>query len=209
MGFFKNFKESVNPTPMAIDDLRSDIQPLVRRLHESDQRKFLAWCGAWGGALGDIDADEAVRGVLPCLGNGYERSDGPDGRGILILTDERLMFMGQLGRLEIPLHQIGMSNWGISGDEGICRVPSFEVGVGPSNDPHHSFALSTMKRESWEPFIDTFETVIRDAERGRHAPAVAQPAPSSADELAKFARLRDQGVISEAEFQQKKERLLE
>jgi hypothetical protein len=45
------------------------------------------------------------------------------------------------------------------------------------------------------------------AHHGR-GPAAPAPAASTADELAKLAALRDQGVISDAEFQQQKQRLL-
>ncbi|MCA1700991.1 MAG: SHOCT domain-containing protein [Actinobacteria bacterium] len=207
VAFLKNLKESLAPTPIPIEELRGDLQPLVKRLHERDRQNFLAWCGAYGGALDNVREDEAFRGAIPSVG-GDDLSDGPEGRGILVLTDERLMFMGDLNRFEVPLHQIGMSNWGVTKDTGLVRAPTLEVGVGPSNSPLYAFGLSTLKRESWEPFVSTLETVVREAERARNAAPGQRGQESVADELAKFARLRDAGVITEAEFEQKKASLL-
>jgi hypothetical protein len=47
-----------------------------------------------------------------------------------------------------------------------------------------------------------------ERELGRHVRRVAASAPSTADELAKLAALRDRGVISLQEFARAKERLL-
>jgi hypothetical protein len=47
-----------------------------------------------------------------------------------------------------------------------------------------------------------------ERELGRHVRPVAASAPSTADELAKLANLRDRGVISLQEFARAKERLL-
>jgi len=53
------------------------------------------------------------------------------------------------------------------------------------------------------------EQAARDErELGRHVRRVAASAPSTADELAKLADLRDRGVISLQEFARAKERLL-
>jgi hypothetical protein len=204
VGFFKNLNETMNPTPISVEDLPSDLRPLVDRLHARDRRNFLAWCGAYGQPLDDVRQGETIRGAIPCTGV-REHSDGPRGRGILVLTDERLMYMGDLDRLEVPLHQIGMTNWGVAGDTGIVTAPCLEVRPGPSGRPHYSFALP--KRESWESFVFTLETVVREAERARNSTPPSRQA-SAADELAKFAQLREDGVITEAEFQQKKANLL-
>ena len=49
---------------------------------------------------------------------------------------------------------------------------------------------------------------IREATAAAHAPTAAMPTSSLADEIAKFAALRDQGVLTEDEFQTKKSSLL-
>ena len=56
---------------------------------------------------------------------------------------------------------------------------------------------------------NAIETAISERETSP-TPAPAAAAPSSlADELKKFAELRDSGVLSEAEFEQQKAKLLE
>ena len=60
-----------------------------------------------------------------------------------------------------------------------------------------------------QPEFEKLRAAQDDAIARHHSPqAVAGPAPSIADELAKFAALRDQGVITAADFETAKTRLL-
>jgi ribosomal protein L7/L12 len=196
MGFLKNLSEHFNPTPVPIESLRPDLQRCIGDLHPTDAAKFLSWCGAYGGPLAEIPASEAVLAVLPPVSLG--------GRGLLVLTSGRLLFAGEMGRIEVPMHRLSVS--GIGGDRW---GNTLQVGVAPSNDPVHEFGISTTNHDSRDRFLRVFEATVREAEN-RAAQGGSSPlAPASAaDELAKFASLRGQGIISEAEFQTKKSQLL-
>ena len=88
-------------------------------------------------------------------------------------------------------------------------IPILAVTVEPNKEPVYGFRLNGLKSDSRDQFIATFESVVRDAERRRARGAEGKTTPSSAaDELAKFAKLRDDGVISNEEFEAKKAQLL-
>ncbi|WP_062207904.1 DUF4429 domain-containing protein [Streptomyces sp. NBRC 109706] len=93
---------------------------------------------------------------------------------------------------------------------------------GKAMDPAYDENTVTFKR-GMQPAFEAIRDVMRQAVEARVAspptppllppPAVAEPAapggvPSIADELAKLAGLRDQGVITQQEFDQAKARLL-
>ena len=57
--------------------------------------------------------------------------------------------------------------------------------------------------------INAYITAFQEQERAEAAPAAAAPqAFSVADELSKLASLRQQGILTEQEFQEEKQRLL-
>ena len=57
--------------------------------------------------------------------------------------------------------------------------------------------------------INAYITASQEQERAKSAPAVAAPqAFSVADELVKLAGLKQQGILTEQEFQEQKQRLL-
>lgn len=182
----------MSPTPVGLETLRPDLQRCVNALHAADAGKFLSWCGAWGSSLNDAPDDESFLTVLPVL--------ALKGRGVLALSPRRLLFSGEFGRLEVPGHRLRMSEVGVD-----RHTTTLRVGVGPSNDPVHEFGISILKRESLDHFLRVWETFVREAEN----PHARRESPvSTADELAKFSQLRDQGVITDAEFEAKKAQLL-
>jgi len=65
------------------------------------------------------------------------------------------------------------------------------------------FAWATMNPRLAVAFVEQVTAAVDRARRPR-APAVEAAAASTADELLKFASLRDQGVITDAELQAKK-----
>lgn len=69
------------------------------------------------------------------------------------------------------------------------------------------FAWATMNPRLAAAFVEQATAAV-DAARRPSAPAVEDAAASTADELLKLASLRDQGVITDAEFQAKKSQLL-
>ena len=56
--------------------------------------------------------------------------------------------------------------------------------------------------------INAYITASQDQERAKSAPAAAPQAFSVADELVKLAGLKQQGILTEQEFQEQKQRLL-
>ncbi|HEX5158483.1 MAG TPA: SHOCT domain-containing protein [Ktedonobacterales bacterium] len=66
-------------------------------------------------------------------------------------------------------------------------------------------AGQTKQFEQAKTLIEQYQQVALTA---RHAPQVMAPPPSAADELAKLAELRDQGVLTEDEFAAKKKQVL-
>lgn len=71
----------------------------------------------------------------------------------------------------------------------------------------NSVIFTTRQKTAFEELRVAVEAAIA-AHHTPGAPAAQPPAVSTADELAKLASLREQGVISEDEFQQQKQRLL-
>ena len=70
----------------------------------------------------------------------------------------------------------------------------------------NSVIFTTKQKTAFEELRAAVEAAIA-AHHGR-GPAAPAPAASTADELGKLATLRDQGVISDDEFQRQKQRLL-
>ena len=70
----------------------------------------------------------------------------------------------------------------------------------------NSVLFTTRQKAAFEELRAAIEAAI--AEHHGRGPAAQAPAASTADELAKLATLRDQGVISDDEFQRQKQRLL-
>lgn len=200
-------------SPVDIGRLREDLRGCAEKLSPDDSKAFLALCDGWEDELAAVPADEQFHAVLPVSGRNQDEYDGPFGRGTLVLTSERLLYLGNggggitgsTGRIEIPLHQISMSGWGMTRR---WAIPILAVTVEPNKEPVYGFRLNGLKPDSREQFITTFETVVRDAERRRARGAEGATGPSTADELAKFAKLRDDGILSDEEFETKKAQLL-
>ncbi|GGV36829.1 hypothetical protein GCM10010293_40320 [Streptomyces griseoflavus] len=70
----------------------------------------------------------------------------------------------------------------------------------------NSVIFTTRQKTAFEELRKAIEAAIANHHSGN--PSAAPPPPSVADELAKLATLRDQGAITDAEFQQQKQRLL-
>ncbi|OUD03331.1 DUF4429 domain-containing protein [Streptomyces swartbergensis] len=74
------------------------------------------------------------------------------------------------------------------------------------NDENSVLFVRGKQQAAFEELRAAIETAI--ATHHGPGPSAAQPTASTADELAKLASLRDQGVISDDEFQQQKQRIL-
>ncbi|MFH9574239.1 DUF4429 domain-containing protein [Streptomyces sp. NPDC017454] len=69
----------------------------------------------------------------------------------------------------------------------------------------NSVLFTTRQKTAFEDLRKAVEAAIA----AHHTPAAAAASASVADELTKLAALRDQGAITEAEYQQQKQRLLD
>ena len=125
-----------------------------------------------------------------------------NGTGILVATDQRLVFVDKgimsLKVEDFPYDRIssveskrgmimgGVTIYAAGNKEEISQVPKDQVG----------------------PFVDWLRVKIREPKQAAPAaPTPAQPL-SVADELVKLAGLRDQGILTDAEFEAQKSRLL-
>jgi hypothetical protein len=184
-------KVEMGAVPVDIDELGDDLRDCVERIHPKDRNSFLGGFNAWGPAL-KLQDDEVCLAASPVV---------MDGRGILILTDRRLFQADTDGYLELPLHELS-----------IGRIGQNRIGtliVQPAHDDRRfEFGLSPYKRETRDQFCSTLEDVVRRHEQERVAGSGDAGGQSPADELAKFAALHDQGVITEEEFERKKQELL-
>jgi hypothetical protein len=214
MGILRDAAFNMTSTPVAKEQLREDLRSCAEKLNAADQNTFLSLCNGWEEELASVPADERFHAVLPVNGRQQDEYDGPFGRGALVLTSERLLYLGNggggifgsTGRIEIPLSQVSMSGWGMARR---WAIPILAVTVEPNKEPAYGFRLNGLKPDSREQFVGTFENVGREAERRRARGAEGVVASSAADELAKFAQLRDEGVISDEEFEAKKAQLLQ
>jgi hypothetical protein len=191
MGFFKAFRDHMSPPQADFDSLRPDLQGCVERLAAQDATKFLSWYSAWGSPLAEVADAELFLAAAPIV--------ALRGRGLLALTSKRLLFSGEFGRLEVPAHRLSMAGLGVD-----RHATTLQVAVAPNNDPVHEFGISTLQAATRNHFLNTLEVFVRETE-GRGS---GDAPKSAADELAKFARLRDQGVMTEDEFAAKKAQLL-
>ena len=117
---------------------------------------------------------------------------------MLVLTSERLFYGGQDGKAEMPLRELSVSR--VETDSiGTLRIFTDEGG-----DRYHEFGMSPYKKETRGQFIQALTGAIREANK----PVTTAQTGSAADELEKFAALRDKGVITEGEFEEKKRGLL-
>ena len=132
--------------------------------------------------------------------------------GTLYLTSERLIWEGGESGFEVPLAEL--STAGLR-TERHRYFQELHIGVGPSRHPSYTFEVGktgtfggTKPDPGYDFFLETLKAAVQESERSRSQGLDQGGEPSAADELEKFAKLRDQGVISDAEFEAKKSQLL-
>lgn len=186
----KAAQEAVGGLPADIEELRPDLRDCVEQIHPADRSSFLGPYRSWGSDVEALPPDESILAAAPAVSNG---------RGMLVLTSERVLFAGQSGKAEMPLRELSVSR--LETDSiGTLRIFADQGG-----DRYYEFGMSPYKKETRGQFLQALTDAIREAHRP--APAAAQ-SNSAADELEKFAALRDKGILSEEEFEEKKRQLL-
>jgi hypothetical protein len=182
-------QEAVGGLPADIDELRSDLRDCVDRIHPADQQSFLGPYRSWGSDVEALPPTEPILAAAPVVSSG---------RGMLVLTSQRLLYGGQNGKAEMPLRELSVSR--VETDSiGTLRIFTDESG-----NRYHEFGMSPYKKETRGQFIQALTDAIREANES----ATAAQVGSAADELEKFAALRDKGVLTEQEFEEKKRELL-
>jgi hypothetical protein len=182
-------QEAVGGLPADIDELRPDLRDCVDRIHPADHQSFLGPYRSWGSDVEALPPTEPILAAAPVVSRG---------RGMLVLTSERLFYGGQDGKAEIPLRELSVSR--VETDSiGTLRIFTDEGG-----DRYHEFGMSPYKKETRGQFIQALTGAIREVSK----PVTTAQTGSAADELEKFAALRDKGVITEEEFEEKKRGLL-
>jgi hypothetical protein len=168
---------------------RADLDAALAGLHPNDAEKIRR-SHHLADACGELPSSATIVALLPAV------IDSPADRGLLCATAVELIFLGERhGQIKLPLdsvYQVGL----------IHRGNTLMVAFG-AKEAH--FGVSFNKKESLAWFIDRLQAAVDEAKQGV-SPAAA--APSAADELAKFAALHAQGVLTDAEFAAKKAHLL-
>jgi Bacterial PH domain/Short C-terminal domain len=124
-------------------------------------------------------------------------------QGSLIATDKRILFYGkrllQGYDVEVfPYANINSIGLRKNFDGFLIEVDSFE----------NTFVLRSIQNEVAERFIHYVQSMMRVSKSQTTAPLIAQGGIDVADQIRKLAELRDQGILTEEEFQAKKRGLL-
>lgn len=123
-------------------------------------------------------------------------------QGIVVLTDERLFFFDKhlIGATveEFSLDAITsvVANKGLSGETLIITVAG------------NATKINRMMHGQGDAIARVFREVKANFRATQTAPTVIHQTPSKAEELAKFAALRDQGILDEEEFAAIKSQIL-
>lgn len=123
-----------------------------------------------------------------------------NGNGILVATDRRLVFVDK-GMFSLKVEDFPYDR--ISSIEAKTGMLMGQLAIFASGNKEE---IQNVPKDRVHPLADWIRARVREDKTPpqQQAPATA----SVADELAKFAALRDQGVITEAEFDTQKARLL-
>lgn len=208
MGFFKQLagiSDRLDP-----DLLRPDLRECAGQLTGNVHSLFLEDASNDGMSPPEVSDAERFLAVLPSTRHWKDSTHRYTEWGVLYLTSARL-FWRSAGSFEIPLSDL--SSGGIR-NERQRWTEYLHIGVGAANNPSYKFEIGdrTMSgavkdAPSFDFFVEALTNAVRDSGARRSAGS-SDGATSSADEIAKFAKLRDEGILSEEEFAAKKRELL-
>jgi len=171
---------------------RADLAAAVLRLDPNDASN-LTTNKIYRRCLPSIPDSETILAVVAAhIGDGPSEDLGP-----LVVSPESLLFFGDRhGQHKIPLELI--DNVGMTDGETLV--------VDYGNEPV-AYRLAMTGPESQVFFAEQLRAAIDQAKEAAKTPGVVAPA-SEADELDKFAKLRDLGAITNEEFEAKMAQVL-
>jgi len=120
----------------------------------------------------------------------------------LELTDERLVV--RIGSEAVPRHDVPFHQITDVEDQSGLLTGYLTVHIGEER-----LAFSRIPKAAVRPMADALRTLVAHAEPAPDEPPVEGHAPSPLEELERLGRLRDNGVLTAAEFAEAKRRLLD
>ena len=151
-----------------------------------------------------LEDDESIKALV---GGSYRAEQdtvrGSKHRGVAVATDRRVIFLdkgifGSTDISEMPYRSIE----GLTYSTGIMFGGVQVTGLGRAG-----WRIEDVKpKASAKPFADTVRRLVEEYHAGTDQSASAEP--TAADELAKWAQLQRDGVITQEEFELKKKQLL-
>lgn len=144
---------------------------------------------------------ETVLDVTTGLGKVKRMGKETSRNGALIVTDRRVIFFTKkLGGYEMSDHVYGLLT-SVDYKKGLLNG---SISLAASGDHYH---LSMVPKEDIERVAQCIRSQMAEV-RSHPVPTAAPAGPSIVDQIQQLAALRDQGVLSEEEFQAKKAELL-
>ena len=126
-----------------------------------------------------------------------------DSKGILVATNQRLLFLDK-GFMSFKMEDFSYDK--ITSIESKTGMLEGEITIYASGNKEE---IKSIPKDLTRPFADFLGAkVSRSSKPSLPSSETSSPSVSIADELEKFAALRDRGILSEAEFAEQKARLL-
>lgn len=129
-----------------------------------------------------------------------------DKSGLLLYTDRRIIFIHESSMFFHPLEEIRSAGYDTSGENGAITLEMLRETIQITNVP----------KDEASNFANMIQKMILSSPQNKPQPQEKPKPPqnnsSSADiydQLEKIGKLKKQGILSEEEFQEQKERLLE
>jgi hypothetical protein len=189
--------------------VRDDIASLVGAWDKKTAKKAKRFIDTVD-RVGDVAGSETVIAVEPCASRDPD-TGGYGSWGSLGLTEHRLIFEGRRGSARLSLRDIDELNIYDGVGEGSFLVSMMtggviEVRVG-SESSLFEIQTNAATGRIW-PALQECWSAAKDRPRAHADRGGGNAGASVADELKKLAELRAQGILTNEEFEQQKQRLL-
>lgn len=189
--------------------MRDDVAALVAAWDKKTTKKAKSYGGLLDDLGGVLGEDRAIA-LAPAVAKDPEGYAGAKW-GILCLSDRRLIFLGRNGQARFDLADIAELNIYAGGGESflvsMMTGGMIQVRVG-ADESFFEIETNSATGPFWTALQNQWAS---EKDAAKHRQPAAHPSPqasSVADELAKLADLRSQGILTEDEFAAQKQRLL-